>query len=186
MRKRLNVRPCRFTAVTGLRATVMTAAAALGLSAAAVAPAEAATVKVTSHFVWVATSANSAGDSTFINNGATNGRPGDLLFITPNLTPGGINPCFPAVCLLTPLSAALRTGMPGRKLCKPDSRSVVFSAPRHLFFSGCGSKLQSPPARLSCLGPAFRKAFRSLTAASRDPLSSRAPHRHARSKTLQT
>lgn len=104
MRKRLNVRPCRFTAVTGLRATVMTAAAALGLSAAAVAPAEAATVKVTSHFVWVATSANSAGDSTFINNGATNGRPGDLLFITPNLTPGGINPCFPAVCLLTPLS----------------------------------------------------------------------------------
>ena len=104
MRKRLNVRPCRFTAVTGLRATVMTAAAALGLSAAAVAPAEAATVKVTSHFVWVATSANNAGDSTFINNGATNGRPGDLLFITPNLTPGGINPCFPAVCLLTPLS----------------------------------------------------------------------------------
>jgi len=68
---------------------------------------------------------------------------------------------------VTHFPAALRTGMPGRKLCKHDSRSVIFSAPRPLFFSGCGSKLQSPPAGLSCLGPAFRKAFRSLTAASR-------------------
>jgi len=47
-------------------------------------------------------SATDSADSTFINNGATNGRKGDLLFVLPNLTPGGISPC---PCLLSPAPA---------------------------------------------------------------------------------
>jgi hypothetical protein len=82
-----------------VRAAALAAVMVLGLSAAAFAPAEAATVTVVSHFVWVPTSASLNGDSTFINNGATNGHNRDLLFITPNLTPGGISPC---PCLLSP------------------------------------------------------------------------------------
>jgi hypothetical protein len=39
---------------------------------------------------------------TFINNGATNGHGRDLLFVLPNLTPGGISPC---PCLLSPAPA---------------------------------------------------------------------------------
>ncbi len=99
MTRRLSVRPGRFTAVTRPRATALTAVAVLALSAAAFTPAEAGTVTVTSHFVWAPTSASLSGDSTFINNGATNGNRKDLLFITPNLTPGGISPC---PCLLSP------------------------------------------------------------------------------------
>jgi len=99
MRKRSNVRAGRFTAVTGLRLTALTAAAVLVLSAAAFASAEATTVTIASHFVWVPASGSIIGDSTFINNGATNGHRKDLLFITPNLTPGGISPC---PCLLSP------------------------------------------------------------------------------------
>jgi hypothetical protein len=57
-------------------------------------------VTVASHFVWVATSASRSDDSTYINNGATNAKKNDLLFVTPNLTPGGINPC---PCLLEPV-----------------------------------------------------------------------------------
>jgi hypothetical protein len=34
--------------------------------------------------VWTATSANTIGDSTYINNYATNGRPMAILFVTPN------------------------------------------------------------------------------------------------------
>ena len=93
MRQSLNVRAGRHAAITGLRATALIAAAVLGLSAAMFASAQAATVKVTSHFVWVPTSTSLSGDSTYINNGATNGHAKDLLFITPNLTPGGISPC---------------------------------------------------------------------------------------------
>ena len=39
------------------------------------------------------TTASLAGNSTLINNGATNGHRKDLLFVTPNLTPCGISPC---------------------------------------------------------------------------------------------
>jgi hypothetical protein len=53
-----------------------------------------ANVTATSHFVWTATSANTSGDSTLINNFATNNRPGDLLFITPNWTQGGVCGCI--------------------------------------------------------------------------------------------
>jgi len=67
---------------------VTAAAPGAGASATAAAP-----VTVTSHFVWTATSANSSGDSTFINNLATNNRPGDLLFITHNWTQGAVCGC---------------------------------------------------------------------------------------------
>jgi hypothetical protein len=66
---------------------------ALILPTLALASAQAASVTVTSHFVWTPTSSSLDGDSTFIANGATNAAPHDLLFITPNLTPGGISPC---------------------------------------------------------------------------------------------
>lgn len=69
-------------------ATVTAAAPPAGASAQA-----AASVTVTSHFVWTATAANSGGDSTFINNFATNNRPGDILFITPNWDQGGVCGC---------------------------------------------------------------------------------------------
>ena len=59
-------------------------------------------VKVTSHFVWAPASGSLSGDSTFLNNGATNGKKKDLLFVTENLTPGGISPC---PCLLEPAPA---------------------------------------------------------------------------------
>lgn len=73
--------------------------AALAPMLATLAPAQAAekahsaAVTVTSHFVWTPTSDSLLGDSTVISNGATNAEPHDLLFITPNVTPGGISPC---------------------------------------------------------------------------------------------
>lgn len=54
-------------------------------------------VTVTSHFVWKPTADTLSGDSTFIVNGATNNKKNDLLFVMPNLTPGGLSPC---PCLL--------------------------------------------------------------------------------------
>jgi hypothetical protein len=72
----------------------MAAAAGLALAlAVAVAAPASASVTVTSHFVWTADSANTSGDSAFIVNGATNGEPKDLLFVTPNFTVGGICGC---------------------------------------------------------------------------------------------
>jgi hypothetical protein len=63
--------------------------------------AKAATVTVTSHFLWRPVSGSLSGDSTFLDNGATNGKQKDLLFVTPNLSPGGISPC---PCLLEPIA----------------------------------------------------------------------------------
>jgi hypothetical protein len=74
--------------LTLIAAGAVTAAAPLASAQAA-----AAAVTVTSHFVWTATSANSGGDSTFINNFATNNRPGDILFVTPNWDQGGVCGC---------------------------------------------------------------------------------------------
>ena len=56
---------------------------------------------VTSHFLWRPTSGSTNGDSTFIDNGATNNKKNDLLFVMPNLTPGGISPC---PCLLNSIA----------------------------------------------------------------------------------
>ena len=49
---------------------------------------------VTSHFVFTSDSANTSADSAYLINGATNKRPNDLLFVTPNFTPGGLCPCL--------------------------------------------------------------------------------------------
>jgi hypothetical protein len=68
--------------------TAATPTAGASASATAVAP-----VTVTSHFVWTATSDNSTGAFTFINNFATNNRPGAKLFITHNWTQGGVCGC---------------------------------------------------------------------------------------------
>ncbi len=76
--------------LTLIAAGALTAAAPLASASAAAA---AANVTVTSHFVWTATSANSGGDSTFINNFATNNRPGAILFVTPNWDQGGVCGC---------------------------------------------------------------------------------------------
>src|SRR5579864_5150247 len=55
-------------------------------------PASAA-VTVTSHFIWTATSSNVQTSFTFINNGATNGAPNALLFVTPAYDSGGVCGC---------------------------------------------------------------------------------------------
>jgi hypothetical protein len=96
----------RAATASGVAAVLALSAAALSVGAAPAAnatsrkpAAPAGPVKVASHFVWVPSSATDSGDSTFINNGATNGHKGDLLFVQPNLTPGGISPC---PCLLSP------------------------------------------------------------------------------------
>jgi hypothetical protein len=99
----------RAAVASAVAATLALSAAALSVAAAPAAnatsskpAAPADVVSVASHFVWVPGSATDSADSTFINNGATNGHQGDLLFVLPNLTPGGISPC---PCLLSPAPA---------------------------------------------------------------------------------
>lgn len=78
----------------GTRVRMAIAAGGLFISvfAATALPASAA-VTVTSHFVWTAASSNVNIAFTFINNGATNGDPGALLFVTPSYDPGGVCGC---------------------------------------------------------------------------------------------
>jgi hypothetical protein len=66
--------------------------AAMGAAIAAPAVAQ-ASVTVTSHFVVDGSNAQVSGDTTFINNGATNSRPNDLLFVTQNWDPNDVCPC---------------------------------------------------------------------------------------------
>lgn len=68
------------------RRAVLAAAAGLCLAAplAAAAPATANTVTVTSHFVWTPPASDIDIYSAFIVNGATDNRPGAVLFVTPN------------------------------------------------------------------------------------------------------
>jgi hypothetical protein len=88
-------------AFTASRMTVLAVTAGLALAlpvavsvpAAASAPAGAPGL-VTTHFVWTAGGANTSFDSAYIVNGATNGRPGDLVFVTPNFKPGGACGCI--------------------------------------------------------------------------------------------
>jgi hypothetical protein len=63
---------------------------ALPTSGFAVASAQ---VSVTSHFLFVPTSAEVSSDSAYMNNGATDDRPGDLVFVQENATPGGVCGC---------------------------------------------------------------------------------------------
>jgi hypothetical protein len=52
-----------------------------------------AAVTVTSHFIWTTTSSNVNIWFSFINNGATNGNPNALLFVTPVDDAGGVCGC---------------------------------------------------------------------------------------------
>ena len=64
-------------------------------SAFLVAPSVAqATDKQPSHFIQTATASNITTDFTLIDNGATNGNPNALLFVTPNWNPGGVCGCL--------------------------------------------------------------------------------------------
>jgi len=87
---------------TGSLFRVLTRAAAVGgvalagtaFQVAVVAPPASATVTVTSHFIWTATSANTIdGFVTEINNAATNGNPNAILFVTPVFNAGGVCGC---------------------------------------------------------------------------------------------
>ena len=81
-----------------IRRTTQLAGAGL-LTAAAMAPwltapaPASASVTVTSHFIWTATSSNTAYFASAINNAATNGLPHALLFVTPNNAAGGVCGC---------------------------------------------------------------------------------------------
>ena len=90
-------------AVALVAASATAAAAATATGGAPVngriAAASSDSVTVTSHFGWRTTSDSLSGDSTLLNNGATNEKSNDLLFVTANLSPGGISPC---PCLLEP------------------------------------------------------------------------------------
>jgi hypothetical protein len=66
--------------------------AVLGASFISAAAAQAADTQ-SSHFVQTATSSNISGDTTFINNGATNGNPNAVLFVTPNWDTGDVCGC---------------------------------------------------------------------------------------------
>ena len=46
-----------------------------------------------SHFIWTVTGASQSGATTEINNGATNGNPNAILFVTQNWSPGGVCGC---------------------------------------------------------------------------------------------
>jgi hypothetical protein len=54
-------------------------------------PATAGAVAQPTHFIWTSPE---SGNSTLINNAATNGRPHAILFVTPNATPGGVCGCI--------------------------------------------------------------------------------------------
>jgi hypothetical protein len=77
-----------------LTAAAMLTTTGLAVAGPAAALPASASVTVTSHFVFTADSANTSGDSAYLVNGATNNRPNDLLFVTPNFTPGGVCGCL--------------------------------------------------------------------------------------------
>ena len=79
--------------LTTLAAVALTAMASLpAVTGWSAAPAS-ATVGATSHFIWTTTPSNTTGFLTVINNGATNGLPKAMLFVTQNDTPGGVCGC---------------------------------------------------------------------------------------------
>jgi hypothetical protein len=83
------------SAKRGIALAVSGLVAAGGLATATVAQSMAASaaVTVTSHFIWTPSSSNVAVFYSMINNGATNGQPNALLFVTPAYNPGGICGC---------------------------------------------------------------------------------------------
>ncbi len=75
----------------GIRLATCSVVVALGCSAAAIAlPAAAGADTQPSHFIWTSPA---SGNFTLINNGATNGQPDAILFVTPNAKPNGVCGC---------------------------------------------------------------------------------------------
>jgi hypothetical protein len=81
---------------TATRTAALAATAALAMvvpvtgSASAAVPASAtASQPVATHFVFTADSADTVGDAAYIDNPATNGKSGVILFVTPNYDPDG-------------------------------------------------------------------------------------------------
>jgi hypothetical protein len=77
----------RTVALAGGTAALLLAVPAAGSAATSAQP------SVTSHFVFVPTTAEVSSDSAYMNNGATDGRPGALVFVQENATPGGVCGC---------------------------------------------------------------------------------------------
>lgn len=77
---------------TRIRIVVAAAWLFISVFASTALPASAA-VTVTSHFIWTTTPSNVSIAFSFINNGATNGDPGALLFVTSSYDPGGVCGC---------------------------------------------------------------------------------------------
>ena len=97
----MGVRPLSSTArwlrtrtLVALTAAVALATTGFAVAGPAVALPASASVTVTSHFVFTSDSANTSADSAYLVNGATNKRPNDLLFVTPDFTPGGLCGCL--------------------------------------------------------------------------------------------
>ena len=84
--------PTKGKRVTQAMAGLATVAAVTSLSGLAPSLAG-ASVTQTSHFVVQGTAASASGDSMYINNGATNSQPNDLLFVTPNWNATGLCGC---------------------------------------------------------------------------------------------
>jgi hypothetical protein len=78
----------------GRKAAVLLAGLGVLAVPIAVAAPAGASVTVTSHFVYTASSTNTSGDSSFIVNGATNSQPGDLLFVSPNWDANDLCDCI--------------------------------------------------------------------------------------------
>jgi hypothetical protein len=68
---------------------------------------------------------------------------------------------------VTHVSAALRAGMPGRRLSKQGNRAFAFLFPTPCFSQEADQHFKARLAMLSCLEPTSRKAFCSLRTASR-------------------
>jgi len=84
----------RRTGLSGLGRKLMPCVAGLSLGAGLlVAPGVAHADTEASHFIWTVTSASQVGAVTEINNGATNGDPNAILFVTQNWSPGGVCGC---------------------------------------------------------------------------------------------
>jgi hypothetical protein len=75
-------------------ATALVLAAGLAVAAPLVRSTPARAQVPVTHFAWTATAGDTIGDSALISTGATDGEPGDLLFVTPSPYRGETCPCL--------------------------------------------------------------------------------------------
>ena len=89
-----------------------------------------------SHFTWTATAGNINGDLTEINNGATNGQPGALLYVTPNYSPGGVCGC---VTDNAPIAVDYDTGSSQWTIFNEDDSAMPVGAQFNVFVEPAAS-----------------------------------------------